>query len=246
MASILPKGKTQFLNLLGRPLVGGKVYFYLPDTETKKDTWQDPEMTIPNTNPIVLDARGEAVIWGEGSYRQVVKDVLGITIWDQETSSSVSDIALSGPGGSALVGTPDGSTIADQFRTRLNRVVDSIAELRALDHAESTRAFVTGYYEASDGGGGAYQYDPDDASSLDNGVTVIVATDGARWKLQYHNVLSLEPESDERRLGARRRHRVRPQVILHSVWFYRSVERQSDRSARESRRRNVGRHRRFL
>jgi hypothetical protein len=192
MASILPKGKTQFLNLLGRPLVGGKVYFYLPDTETKKDTWQDPEMTIPNTNPIVLDARGEAVIWGEGSYRQVVKDVLGITIWDQETSSSVSDIALSGPGGSALVGTPDGSTIADQFRTRLNRVVDSIAELRALDHAESTRAFVTGYYEASDGGGGAYQYDPDDASSLDNGVTVIVATDGARWKLQYHNVLSLE------------------------------------------------------
>jgi hypothetical protein len=84
MASILPKGKTQFFNLLGRPLVGGKVYFYLPDTETKKDTWQDEAMTIPNTNPVVLDARGEAVIWGEGSYRQVVKDALGITIWDQE------------------------------------------------------------------------------------------------------------------------------------------------------------------
>lgn len=87
MATILPKGKTQFLGLLGRPLVGGKVYFYEPGTENKKDTWQDEAMTIPNTNPVVLDARGEAVIWGSGSYRQVLKDALGLTIWDQPTKS---------------------------------------------------------------------------------------------------------------------------------------------------------------
>jgi hypothetical protein len=90
MAAPLPKGKTQFTNLLGRPLVGGKVYFYAPGTDTKKDTWQDEAATIPNTNPVVLDARGEAVIWGSGSYRQVLKEVIGpleVTIYDEVVSS---------------------------------------------------------------------------------------------------------------------------------------------------------------
>jgi hypothetical protein len=102
MASILPKGKTQFTTLLGRPLIGGKVYFYEPNTETKKDTWQDQALTIPNTNPVILDARGEAVIWGSGTYRQVLKDVLGITIWDEVIDDFTGQ--LSGSGGSSQIG----------------------------------------------------------------------------------------------------------------------------------------------
>lgn len=57
---------------------------YLPATLTPKNTWQDSAQTILNTNPIVLDSRGEAIIYGTGDYRQIVKDVDGNLIWDQE------------------------------------------------------------------------------------------------------------------------------------------------------------------
>lgn len=85
MSSILPNGKSQFIDLNGRPLIGGSVYFYLPNTETPADTWQDKDMTIPNPNPVVLDARGQAVIWGNRRYRQILKDADGNQIWDQIT-----------------------------------------------------------------------------------------------------------------------------------------------------------------
>lgn len=64
------------------------MYFYIPNTLTPKNTWQDSGLTILNTNPVNLDAAGRAVIWGSGSYRQIVKDAVGNTIWDQVTSDS--------------------------------------------------------------------------------------------------------------------------------------------------------------
>lgn len=84
-ASLLPNGKQQFVDANGIPLAGGTVQFYVPGTTTPKDTWQDTGETILNTNPIVLDGSGQAIIYGEGVYRQVVKDVDGNLIWDQLT-----------------------------------------------------------------------------------------------------------------------------------------------------------------
>lgn len=78
----LPTGRTLFTNLSGVPLVGGKVYYYIPTTLTAKDTYQDEGLTTLNTNPVVLDASGTAVMWGSGLYRQIVKDSLGNTISD--------------------------------------------------------------------------------------------------------------------------------------------------------------------
>lgn len=86
VASLLPNGKQQFIDALGAPLVGGLVYFYIPETSTFKDTWQDPGQTILNTNPIILDDRGQAIIYGAGQYRQVLFDADGNLIWDQLTS----------------------------------------------------------------------------------------------------------------------------------------------------------------
>lgn len=83
MSSLLPNGKQHFDDNNGRPLVGGRVYYYIPNTSTPKNTWQDEAMTILNTNPIVLDARGECTAWGYGTYRQVVRDFFGNLIWDR-------------------------------------------------------------------------------------------------------------------------------------------------------------------
>lgn len=90
MATLLPNGKQQFLDASGAPLVGGKVYFYIPGTTTPKDTYQDAGATILNTNPVTLDSAGEAVIYGSGAYRQIVNDADGVTIWDQLTADTSS------------------------------------------------------------------------------------------------------------------------------------------------------------
>ena len=97
-ASILPPAKTQLLDSNGKPLVSGTVDYYVPGTTTRKTTWQDSGKTVANTNPVVLDGGGRALMLGDGSYRQVVKDRLGNIIWDQVTSSTGSG---GGGGGSA-------------------------------------------------------------------------------------------------------------------------------------------------
>jgi len=85
MTSILPNAKTQFFDAQGNPLAGGSVGFYIPATLVFKTTWQDASQATPNANPVILDAAGEAQIWGTGTYRQIVKDSLGNVVWDQVT-----------------------------------------------------------------------------------------------------------------------------------------------------------------
>jgi len=106
-ASILPPAKTTFVDQNGKPLSSGTVDFYIPSTTTRKTTWQDAAETIPNANPVVLDAAGRALILGSGSYRQVVKDKNGNLIWDQVTSStgSGSSTPVTATGDGDLVGT---------------------------------------------------------------------------------------------------------------------------------------------
>lgn len=90
MATLVPFGKQQFTDASGASLALGTVDFYVPGTTTRKDTWQDAGQTIFNTNPVLLDAGGYAIIYGSGTYRQVVKDVLGNVIWDRVVASDVS------------------------------------------------------------------------------------------------------------------------------------------------------------
>ena len=89
MATILPLAETQFNDALGVPIAGGSVYFYMPNTTTPKDTYQDANQVVANSNPVILDSAGRAIIFGSGAYRQVVRDALGNLIWDQTTSESV-------------------------------------------------------------------------------------------------------------------------------------------------------------
>ena len=101
--TILPNGKQQFITSNGTPLAGGKVYYYIPSTTTFKNTYQDSAGVNLNTNPVVLDANGQCIVYGQGSYRQQVFDVNNNLIWDQQVDS---------PGlfGSVNTFTSDGST----------------------------------------------------------------------------------------------------------------------------------------
>lgn len=67
-------------------LAGGSVAFYIPNTNTFKQTWSNSTQTTLNTNPVQLNQNGCAIIYGTGTYRQVLKDSLGNTVWDQITA----------------------------------------------------------------------------------------------------------------------------------------------------------------
>lgn len=69
-------------------LAGGTVGFYIPNTSSVKQTWRDAGQTTLNSNPVSLDANGCAIIYGAGIYRQLLKDGLGNTVWDQLTAST--------------------------------------------------------------------------------------------------------------------------------------------------------------
>lgn len=84
IATPMPQPRAKFTNKLGLPLSGGKVYTYEPGTDIPKKTWRDVDKSVENTNPIQLDAAGEADIYGVGFYRVVVKDLFGLTIYDAE------------------------------------------------------------------------------------------------------------------------------------------------------------------
>lgn len=73
-----------------------------------------------------------------------------------------------------------------------NLVVSSITALRGVSKLTNSSAQVTGYYTPADGGGGFYQLHPSDSTSADDGGSIIVATDGGRWFLQYNDTLSVK------------------------------------------------------
>lgn len=81
MATLLPEGKQSFQNSAGVPLVGGKLYTYDAGTSTPRATYQDAAAATPNTNPVIMDARGEATVFWNGSYKVVLKDAADVTIW---------------------------------------------------------------------------------------------------------------------------------------------------------------------
>jgi len=59
MAVLAPQPKAQFFDANGSPLVGGKVYTYAAGTTTPLATYTDASAATPNTNPVILDSRGE-------------------------------------------------------------------------------------------------------------------------------------------------------------------------------------------
>lgn len=131
-ATLLPEGKQSFTNSAGAPLVGGKVYAYDAGTNTPRATFQDAAGTVPNTNPIVLDARGEATIFWSGAYKVVLKDASDVTIWtvdgvvDGAYSVDVLKALLLSSSGSSMVGySVLGSAHVSSVQDKLRETVSS-------------------------------------------------------------------------------------------------------------------------
>lgn len=73
----------------GNPLFSGKLYTYAAGTTTPQASYTDASQVTPNTNPVILNSRGEASVWLDQTlmYKLVLQDSLGNTIWTQDQVS---------------------------------------------------------------------------------------------------------------------------------------------------------------
>lgn len=107
MATLSPTPKMQFFDDAGNLLAGGKLYTYAAGTSTPLASYTNASGTIANTNPIILDVRGEANVWlGGVSYKFELRDSANNLIWtvDNITSYEVLKDSLAASSGSSLIG----------------------------------------------------------------------------------------------------------------------------------------------
>jgi len=82
MAVVTPTAKAQFIDAAGIPLAGGFLYTYEAGTTTPQATYTDSTAATANSNPIILDSRGEANIWlSSANYKFKLTDANGTEIW---------------------------------------------------------------------------------------------------------------------------------------------------------------------
>jgi len=107
-AALLPVAPQQFFDKNGNPVTSGSVGYYIPGTSTPKMVWQDDSQTTPWANPITLNAGGwppnNKGIYGNGTYRQILKDKNNNIISDQPTSAT-------GSGGGSGTSVGDGNSV---------------------------------------------------------------------------------------------------------------------------------------
>ena len=210
MSSLLPNGKQHFDDNNGKPLVGGRVYYYIPNTSTPKNTWQDQAMTILNTNPVILDARGECTVWGQGAYRQVLRDQFGNLIWDRYVNdlTQIFDDALiqlkadlASDTGAGMIGFKQRGTgtVLRTVQSKLEECLtpqdfgavgdgaaDDTLPMQAFAAAESRRKYIPGgRYKITQ----SLAFRPGDVVEGDGARSIIDASAAVTWP--YANVVSV-------------------------------------------------------
>lgn len=97
----MPELVQSFTDSAGAPLVGGRVFTYDAGTNNPRATFTNEAGTVNNTNPIILDGRGEAVIFWSGAYKVVLADAAGVPIKTVDNIIST-DLLVSGAASQVL------------------------------------------------------------------------------------------------------------------------------------------------
>ena len=156
---------------------------------------QFPAVDAPNLNAILPAAAARANMLlsfdSSGNVAAIAPAAQSATALSTQLANTASALQ-----GAALVGYNAGltyaaGTVGGALQAITTSSLSSIASLRAQLITGLPLWHVTGYYAAGDGGGGLYRYDSTDTTSTDNGGTIIVASDGGRWKLLWASTLNV-------------------------------------------------------
>ena len=104
----MPNGKQSYYTAAGAPLVGGRLYTYDAGTSTPRTTWADAAGITPNANPIVLDSRGEAVVFFSGAYKLELRTAADAVIWTVDNVVAVDTTITTADGRTTL---PSATTV---------------------------------------------------------------------------------------------------------------------------------------
>lgn len=153
----------QFFDNNGNPLAGGKITTYLSNTTTPESTWQDEALSTLNTNPIILDARGEATIWltpevqytfvvtdADDNLIETINDIYGsFQTIDTSTLSGFRNKLIGGnfstnpwQRGTTITAPTNGQYTADRFRVNYS----TTAVVNVLKTADAPTAAQAGVY----------------------------------------------------------------------------------------------------
>jgi hypothetical protein len=172
MATILsPVPKLQFFTAAGVPLVGGKLFSYAAGTSSPLATYADSTGVTANTNPVILDSRGEANVWlASNSYKFKLTDSNNVEIWTVDNISTAQALvdtvqanltayaaSLAAPTGSSLVGFLQAGTGATARTVQAkNRDIVNVKDFGAVGNgvADDTAAIQAAINQVASLGGG--------------------------------------------------------------------------------------------
>lgn len=149
----------QALDAKGKVLPGALLHFFeVGSSTTRKNTFTDATSTTENANPVIADGAGVFPnIYGQGLYRVVLQDKDGVQQWERDN-----------------VQWTDGENGVFS--------VDTVTDLRLFEPAFDNQVIFLLGLTTPGVGDGHFYFDATDTTTADDGVDVIVTTDGARWK----------------------------------------------------------------
>lgn len=159
--TLTPSPKQQFFDANGNPLVGGKLYSYAAGTTTPLSTYTDSTGSTANTNPVILDSRGEANVWlASASYKLALYTSTNVLVWTVDNIDAISVLdTLAASGGSNLIGFIQSGTGANAttVQARLRQTL-SVKDFGAT--GDGSTDDTTAIQEAFNAGSGRTVYFP--------------------------------------------------------------------------------------
>jgi hypothetical protein len=151
----------QFFDANGNPLVGGKLFTYAAGTTTPQATYTDYNGGTANTNPVIMNSRGEAAVWcGANRYFMVLKDADDVELWTADNVNGPNGptlAVLAASDGATLIGyTPADTGVATTVNARLQQIDGTSPTVTALDG--NTKAPINTLRDASAVSGGTVGY----------------------------------------------------------------------------------------
>lgn len=153
MAVLAPQPKAQFFDASGNPLVGGKVFTYAAGTTTPLETYTSELADNPNTNPVILDSRGECNLWFStaSSYKVILKDANDVLQWTVDNISTYGTLASQNSNNVAITGgTITGVTFTGNITGNVSGNAGTVTNGVYLDAVQTlTNKTITGLASAS-------------------------------------------------------------------------------------------------
>lgn len=95
---------SQQFNSNGKPLIGGKVYFYAANTTAPQNAYKDVGLTLPHPNPLPLVGAGRVPEFylADGNIHFRLVDSTGVVQWESQNALVIGPSSGSGGGGTSV------------------------------------------------------------------------------------------------------------------------------------------------